>query len=109
MKNIICDEAELVSAINKIDSYIDFLIRSIDTYINILADIQGNAIQDDLINKQLSEIADSIQPIREILFRAKKSIHKDIRGFIDEIEEIDNFKFPNEIETEILALIGCFM
>jgi methyl-accepting chemotaxis protein len=107
--DLICAENELSIAINSINTYSDFLSRTIDSYISILSKIQDEGINDDLICEQLSNVADEIKPYIKDIYEESEEISKNIRDFISEISEVDDFKFPFDITAPIASLLANFM
>ena len=105
MRDIIYDEKEVSSATNSIENYISFLVNCIETYVGLLADLQGKAIKDDLICKELSELAIEIITLKKKLNNQGIILCKDIKNELTEIAEKDKFVFPGDFVAELSMML----
>lgn len=92
-KKVVNAENELSIAANKINNYGEFLCRSIEKYIAILAKIQNGAIKDQLISAKLSNLASQLKPYRSSVLTECENISSYVKSDINEIEKADSFKF----------------
>lgn len=107
---VVMDEGELSRAANQIKSYADFIARSIEEYIQILAKIQNEkAISDELICAKLSELATQVAPYKSSIYDECEKITKIINDDISAITGEDNFKYPGEWLASISALLAQFL
>ena len=104
-KDIVCSEAELMSAANKILNYGDFLSRTISSYTQILGEIQEKGIRDQLVCSKLSSIAASLESYRNTIPEDCMEIKENISEYINDVAEADHFEFPNEIADSIRDFI----
>ena len=105
-QNVICAESELSKAANKISVYAEFLSTSIESYIKILSDMQGNGISDDLICARLTELASNISPYRTKLTDQSSAISSYIKKYISNVESADDFAFPESITSSIASIVA---
>ena len=111
MKDFVIDEAEVSVAVNKILRETEILYNSINEYIKVLEGIKSSgAIQDNLINAEIMELAMKVQNIqngvREI---GSNQIDYILRQAVYEIEEQDNFRFPDDIISIVSGILGIFI
>ncbi|WP_040214962.1 hypothetical protein [Clostridium polynesiense] len=107
--DIICAEDEMSMAANNIMGYADFLSRSIESYIAILAEVQEKGIKDDLVSSRLSAIASSLMPVKTSIFNECQAIAVDIKDNIAGVEAVDNFNFPADLTSKLSSLVAQFL
>lgn len=107
-RDIVCDEGELSIAANNLLEYADFLVRTMDAYVAVLAEIQVKGIQDDLVCSKLSSVEQSLKPYKTAIIDECEEIAKIVRDYIQEIARADNFKFPSDITAPIATLVAQF-
>ncbi len=105
-RDIICDEDEFLSVAKSSWNYVIFLISSIETYINILTDIQEEGLQDQLICAKISRIVELLQPQKQTLIIESNEINQIIKQYLEEISKADNFIFPEEMKYDFLKEIN---
>lgn len=108
-RDIVCAESELSIAANNIIEYADFLSRTMEVYIAILAEIQEKGIQDDLVCSKLSAIAQSLAPYKKSVDSECRALGDDVKDYIAGIAQADNFRFPTDITSTIGALVTKFL
>lgn len=109
-KEVVCSEAELIKAYNKMLNYVDFLERKRIEFNNILAAIEGGAIADQKICAALSEISDAIKVPNKIVskvinYRIRFNISSEVNG----IENADKFKYTDSAFDEIKTILKRFV
>lgn len=102
------DESEISIAVNQMINHAEFLSQSIDTYIGILSQIQGNGIKDRLICSQLSDLAISVKEKQVGIAQVYENLGKYMETEFNEVQEGDNFIFPFDIMTEVTSLLSRF-
>lgn len=107
--DIVCAEAELSIAVNNIVEYADFLSRTIEAYISVLAEIQEKGVQDELVCSKLSAIAQSLKPYKISVKEECDNFAADVRKYITEVSDADNFKFPMDITSTITSIVSRFI
>lgn len=109
-RSVYIEESELSVAGNQIKSYADFLARSIEEYIRILADIQKDkAISDDLICAEISLLAEQMMPYKLSIYDNCERITEIISSNIADIVSEDDFRYPAEISAKISSLLASFL
>lgn len=110
MNDVICSAPEIKVACNKIESYLDFLVRQMETYMKVLSEVQKNGICDDLISARLSEIAASVKECaRTLNYIYGDYIQMTANREISEIRAADTFQFPNELLARISSILAIFI
>lgn len=109
MKDVICSEAELSIAANNIVEYADFLVRSIESYVSILSEIQGDGIKDDLVCARLSEIANKLSPCKITISKVCEDVQSGITSYMSDVSAADKFVFPSDITSTIATLVSQFL
>lgn len=107
--DIVCAEGELSIAANKLVEYADFLSRTMESYVAVLAEIQEKGIQDDLVCSKLSSIARSLNPYKTSIKDECDDIAGDVRAYITGVAQVDNFNFPTDITSSIASLVAQFL
>lgn len=108
MKDVVCAEAELSIAANKIVTYADFLANSIETYIGILDDIKSKGIQDSHVSGQLAQLAFQVMPYAKTLHEEAADIQTAMKSYMEGIEDADKFSFPLNSMSMIASLLAPF-
>lgn len=109
-KYVYVKESELSRACNQVKSYADFLSRSIEEYIQILATIQNDkAIADELICSKLSSLAEQIMPYKTSIYDECEKISGIINSDIADISAEDNFRYPADMISTISSLLASFL
>ena len=102
-------EYEMAIAVNKITNTIDFLSRSIDSYIKILSDVQKKGIEDRMICSELSDLAERVRNKQESLEILYNELGKEVNSGIRDVETNDNFEFPSDFMTNVISLLSMFL
>lgn len=109
-KYVYIKESELSRASNQIKSYADFLSRSLEEYIQILATVQNEkAIADELICSRLSALAEQILPYKTSIYDECEKISGIISSDITNISAEDNFRYPADMISTISSLLASFL
>lgn len=108
-KDVVCVESELSIAHNKIVEYGNFLSEAIESYVAILAEVQERGIQDDLVCSKLSEVAQSVTPYKTYIVETCNEIADEIRDYVDQMTQVDGFKFPDDIMSDVASAISQFL
>ena len=108
-EDIVCAEAELSIAANNIVEYADFLVRTMETYTEILSEIQEKGIQDDLVCSKLSSIVQQLKPYMTSIPEECESIRENVSGYITGVAVVDRFVFPGNIGTSIASIVSQFL
>lgn len=108
VKDIICAEAELSIAANNLVEYADFLSRTMESYVAVLAEIQERGIQNDLVCSKLSSIAQYLNPYKTRIKDECDRVAGDVSDYFASVAEVDNFKFPTDITSIVAPLVDQF-
>ncbi len=106
--DIVCAEAQLAKAANNLAEYGDFLGRTIEAYLLILADLQNKGIQDAEVCAKLSALAQSLIPYKTAIPKECEAMVADVRSYISGIEKADDFRFPAELTESLTTLVEQF-
>jgi len=109
-KGVVLDEMELSKATNQIKAYADFLVRVIEEYMNIVANIpEEKAISDILIRGELIRLIAQVAPLREEIDDTCEMMSQTLKGLVAYVEAADNFKYPGEFAASVSALLASFL
>ncbi len=111
MKNdFILDEAEFSIAVNKISNLSLALVESLDSYVQILSDIQADGIKDSMICAELQAIIYLAKSYREDILEVNEQLASQIiNPEIKDAESYDNFAFPSDFMTEVTYMLSRFL
>lgn len=111
MKNdFILDESEFSIAVNKLSNLSLALSESIDSYIQVLSNIQNGGIKDELICSEL----EAIRYLARFYQKDILSIHEQlasqiINPEISDAGSYDDLKFPYDFMTEVTYMLSRFL
>lgn len=107
--DVVCDEAELCKAAHELERYADFLCGAIDSYERILTDVKTNGINDQAICDGITQSIDNIVPLKENIQSEIESLSAAITKFVNEIEMMDKYTFPDKSNiTTLISLINAW-
>lgn len=101
-------QSEISIAVNQIVNHAEFLSQSIDTYIEILSQVQGKGIKDKLICSQLSDLASSVKEKQVNIAQIYENLGKYMEAEFNDVQDGDNFIFPFDLMTEVTSLLSQF-
>lgn len=109
MKDVILDETEISIQANKIINYIDYLNSLIDEYDQILQNIISNAIVDARIRAKLVEYINQTNSIKMEISTYGKFLKNDLNAYMNKMEKVEKFEFPNEEMYTISSILARFI
>lgn len=105
-RDIISAEAELAIAVNQVTDYAQFLLDSIDAYIGILQTLQTDGIKDDLVCARLSEIAQTVEPVKTSVADCCEDVSSRVNQFIRAVAMADDFRFSSDLSGKVSAILA---
>jgi len=110
MNDVICSASDIRIACNKIEAYLDFLVRMMEEYMSTLSSVQKMGICDDLISARLSDMADQVKECAKTLnYFYQDYIKMSANREISEIRAADNFQYPHELLARISSILARFI
>lgn len=107
---VVCAEDEISSAANKIINYADYLERQMMYYLKVMAWVQEEGIQDELICGELSDLAEEVRDnIVAVATAVSPELSTIISQEVSEIESADRLSYPASLLDEITAVFGQFL
>ena len=105
--DIISSETELAMAANQLCIYAEFLAESLQTYVQILRDLQGEngAIKDQLICARLNQIINEVQDSITALCDEGETIRVKTAEYTAGVAKVDKFSFPTGIADSVRTLL----
>ncbi len=108
-RNVYADEAEFTVGVKKLKAYADALIAAGKQYNSILQTITANDIQDVQISMKLNSLAVTVQQCTDAAEDLGKGIEGTVGKYMDELEALDKFVFPDELLHSISAILASFL
>ena len=108
-RELVCSDGELSVALNKTERYIEFLDNCIREYNEIIADTAGGGIEDALICTQLARLSGYLSQIKKELDAVLPEISESISREIQDIEDADNFAYPDISFGDIMSTLAGFL
>lgn len=109
MKDVILDETEISMQANKMIHYIEYLNSLIAEYDQILQNIISNAIVDARIRSKLIEYINQTNLIKAEISAYGKLLKNDLNAYINKMEQVEKFEFPNEEMYTISSILARFL
>lgn len=102
-KDIIIDRGEFSKASNRILAYGNFLANSLVEFQKIILEMEElGYFSDEKATSNLNEIVNGLQPYGQQIVEECEEIEHIIKEFLEEVEEIDDFRFPYDIMQEVI-------
>ena len=108
-RELVCADGELSVALNKTERYIEFLDTCIREYNEILADTAGCGIEDVLICAQLARLSLQLSEMKRELDAVLPEISESIGREIQDIEDADDFTYPDISFGDIMSTLAGFL
>lgn len=108
-RNLVCADGELSIALNKTERYIDFLDNCICEYNKIIKNTAGVGIEDVLICTQLEQLASELSEIRREMEAVLPEVTGCISKEIRDIEDEDDFTYPDITFGDIMSTLAGFL
>ena len=108
-QNVYADEAEFTVGIKKLKAYADALVEAGKQYNSILQSVTAEDIQDVEISMKLNALAVTLQQCTDAAEGLGKAIDGTVGKFMDELEALDKFVFPDETIHAISAVLASFL
>lgn len=105
---VVCNEAEITLASNKIENYVDFLARSIQLFNQQLATIQDGPIKDNAICSKLYLLSEQIKPCIETFEAIRDNCKAIVKNDLEQIEVADDYKYPDMDIAKISSMLANF-
>lgn len=109
MIDIVYSDGEISIALNKIQSTVELLAKTMEEYHNSLANLQGNGIKDDLICGKLTQLANNVKRAKRLLLANYDEIEGKLKQSMQDIEDADNFIFPGDFSAEVLSILSSIL
>lgn len=90
-RDVFVDENEINIAVNKIDSYVNFLLRSIDDCNGELNKLVSYGIKDEGITKQIETVMNRLRVISASIDEGVLDFRNDARKFKEGMHSADRF------------------
>ena len=107
-EDIICADGEFRTVSREIEEYMESIISSVSAYNRTLAHVQKIGIQDELIRAKLGNLHTLLESYREKLIEILDKYQKDEKGFLQDFEKNDVFRFPSNAIGDIDILLSMF-
>lgn len=104
--DLIVDEGALSIAGHKVEQYGEFLIDSIDEYLEILDDAKNRGFVDLLLYIQISRYQYYASKYKRPVGKACEQLNNLLSNYFEEVEATDNFQFPAEFEDLVSRVLG---
>nr|WP_303182170.1 hypothetical protein [Lachnoclostridium phocaeense] len=108
-RELVCADGELSMALNKTERYIEFLDNCIREYNKIIAETAGNGIEDVLICTQLAQLSGWLSEVKRELDTVLPEISDSVSREIQDIEDADNFTYPDISFGDIMSTLAGFL
>ena len=101
-------EAEYSIAIKEIDRYVEFLVKSIGEYIEILDFLLEKAIGDDAIKAKILKLKGNISLYPSQMADIQKELAESLSAFTQQLDEADKIVLPEKEITIFEKFLQAF-
>ena len=108
-RELVCADGELSAALNKTERYIEFLDECIREYNKILSDTADIGINDVLVCTELARLSRQVSEIKRALDAVLPDISETVGREIQDIEDADNFTYPDISFGDIMSTLAGFL
>ena len=108
-RELVCADGELSAALNKTERYIEFLDECIREYNKILSDMADIGINDVLVCTELARLSGQVSEIKRALDAVLPDISETVGREIQDIEDADNFTYPDISFGDIMSTLAGFL
>lgn len=108
-RELVCADGELSAALNKTERYIEFLDDCIREYNKIISDTAGIGIDDVLVCAELTRLSGQVSVIKRELDAVLPDIAEAVGREIRDIEDADNFTYPDISFRDIMSTLAGFL
>lgn len=108
-RELVCADGELSAALNKTERYIEFLDDCIREYNKIISDTAGIGIDDVLVCTELTRLSGQVSLIKRELDAVLPDIAEAVGREIRDIEDADNFTYPDISFGDIMSTLAGFL
>lgn len=108
-RELVCADGELSMALNKTERYIEFLDNCIGEYNKIISDTAGLGIDDVLICTELARLSGQVLEMKRELKAVLPEISEAVGKEIQDIEDADNFTYPDISFGDIMSTLAGFL
>ncbi len=106
---VMADELTLSIAVNKIENYVELLIKHADQYSENMVGITEGAISDEAISSRLIQLGAAVKVYADALTGISGSLKSILGSYMDELEAADTFQYPDETLNRISAILAAFL
>lgn len=107
-RDVVCVDGEIKTISSEIESYLESLLSSINSYNRTLRMVQKMGIQDEKIRGKIGNVAILLKNYQSTLNSILEDFEKNEKAYLSDMESNDVFSFPSSIFTEVEILISMF-
>ena len=109
MANVFIDEVEYVTSLNNLEIYLSQLNSFIEVYELKIDEILKYGINDQNITDKLNKLKSDMSSKKKDLSDIGEKFGKDIREYLDKVNELDKYKFPENIKDPVLSILAAIL
>ena len=107
--NLVCSEGEFSTAINKTTAYASFLVDMLGQYCTALEEVSSTGIKSKKVNQELDQLRSSASQCATALENLSARLASVMKKQVSDLEEADNFEYPDASMGDVISLLGSFL
>ena len=107
--NLICSEGEFSTAVNKTTAYADFLTDLLGQYCTVLEEVSHSGIKSKQVHQELDHLRASASYCAGALEHLSARLSAVMKKHVSELEEADNFEYPDASMADVISLLSSFL